>query len=344
MMITGPALFFAAYDLKSIDLAAFARNVLLQESQRAYVLIDGNGIVRDYNEPFLRLLDRASLPQAAPAAMGLPGEILTRLVNPVAGDESGVSIQLPHTTEPRYFDISTRPLREDDRGHRAYMVIWEDVTTRIRDYEQRQLVRQQELMLRDLHDGVGGIMAKIAVLADRTYHGDDPGARFHHIAGLAREGNAEIRTLMGSLERHELTWPDLIDEIRRYGRVIFPESAARFDIEVQGEPPSGSLHLLSAMSLYRACREALHNSSRHAAARQVQVWLSFAPEQCTIRIADDGRGLPENLEPGRGLSHIRRRVIELGGTVDIQGHAGVTIIMTLPLPLPDLMRQVEKTS
>ena len=337
-LITGPILFFAAYDLQSLDLVALARDALLQKSQRAYALIDAKGILRDCNEPFLRLLSRESLPRAAPALLGLPGEILARLENPVAGQETGVLIQLPHWTGPRYFDITTRPLREDDPERRAFMVIWEDVTTRIRDHEQRQLVRQQELMLRDLHDGVGGIMAKIAVLADTRNHSEQAPERFRHIAALAREGNAEIRTLMGSLERDELTWPDLVDEIRRYGRVLFPEATARFDLEVQGDPPPGSVPLLSAMSLYRACREALHNAARHAGATEINVLVNFTPAAVTLCVADNGTGFPQHLEPGRGLGHIRRRITELGGAVDILGWPGVSITMRMPLPLPDLLR------
>jgi signal transduction histidine kinase len=50
-----------------------------------------------------------------------------------------------------------------------------------------------------------------------------------------------------------------------------------------------------------------------------------------MRITDDGRGLPEPLVDGVGISAIRERAAELGGTVELTSDGGTTITTVMPL-------------
>jgi signal transduction histidine kinase len=50
-----------------------------------------------------------------------------------------------------------------------------------------------------------------------------------------------------------------------------------------------------------------------------------------MSIADDGRGLPEPLVDGVGISAIRERATELGGTVELISNGGTTITTVVPL-------------
>ncbi|MGA1530818.1 MAG: histidine kinase N-terminal 7TM domain-containing protein [Kiritimatiellia bacterium] len=341
--ITGPALFVAAFDLQTLDMVTRARDQLFDQSRKAYIMIDQGGLIQDFNDAFLRMLGRQELPIKKAWALGFPEPVWKRLENPVEGEESGAPVKLPHWEETRYFDITTQAMRDSSGEISAYVHIWEDVTRRIREHEEQKLVRQQELMLRDLHDGVGGIMAKVAMLADHASLADDLEAEknlLRQIIGLAREGNMEVRTLMGSIERNEVTWPDFLAEMRRYGEMLFDNAGIAYELDVQGTPPEGFLPLVSVMSLHRACRECLHNISRHAESTRVSVTADFDEADLTVTVVDNGRGLPKDLEPGRGLGHIRRRVKELGGTVTFESRNGVTVTMMIPLPLQDLLREV----
>lgn len=342
-VVTGPALFFAAFDLQTLDMVTRARDQLFDQTRKAYVMIDQLGRIQDFNEAFLAITGRKELPTKEAWALGFPEPLWKRLENPVEGEESGAPVKFPHWDDTRYFDITTRSIKDGSGEIIAYVHTWEDVTRRIREHEEQKLVRQQELMLRDLHDGVGGIMAKVAMLADQaTLAKEDgrDGSALRQITGLAREGNMEVRTLMGSIERREFTWPDFLAEMRRYGEILFNSAGIAYELEVQGEPSDDTfLPLVSAMSLQRACREALHNISRHAEATAVMFTMHFSEQELEITLKDNGRGLPANLEPGRGLGHIRRRIKELGGSVTIENREGVLVSMNIPLPLQDLLRE-----
>ena len=70
-------------------------------------------------------------------------------------------------------------------------------------------------------------------------------------------------------------------------------------------------------------QEALTNVVRHAEARTACVRLAVDPESLTVEITDDGRGLPPDLVAGVGLSSMRERAAEMGGTCAVQAaHRG----------------------
>ena len=71
------------------------------------------------------------------------------------------------------------------------------------------------------------------------------------------------------------------------------------------------------VAAYRIASEALTNVVRHAGAEHcdVRFELNGALE---IDIRDDGKGLPASTTPGVGLTSMRERAAELGGTLTVE--------------------------
>lgn len=76
------------------------------------------------------------------------------------------------------------------------------------------------------------------------------------------------------------------------------------------------------------------NVSRHAGAQHCSVRLSLADE-LDMEITDDGRGLPDTVRAGVGLTSMRERAEELGGTCITQAlpGGGTGVMVRLPLPI-----------
>jgi signal transduction histidine kinase len=77
--------------------------------------------------------------------------------------------------------------------------------------------------------------------------------------------------------------------------------------------------------LYRITQEALNNSLKHAAARQVTVRVNQTRERVELEVVDDGNGF--DLESiaglgGMGISSMRERAARLGGSLIIQSTPG----------------------
>ena len=58
--------------------------------------------------------------------------------------------------------------------------------------------------------------------------------------------------------------------------------------------------------VYRVVQEALHNASKHAAARQIRVTVRQETERLVVSVQDDGRGFEPKIERGLGLLGMER--------------------------------------
>ncbi len=87
------------------------------------------------------------------------------------------------------------------------------------------------------------------------------------------------------------------------------------------------------VAVYRIVQEALTNVLRHAQARACRVELSTGAT-LRLEITDDGTGLPEDRRTGVGLSSMRERAAELGGTCLVERSTvmgGTRVLATLPV-------------
>lgn len=106
----------------------------------------------------------------------------------------------------------------------------------------------------------------------------------------------------------------------------------------------------AAIALYRIVQESLNNASKYAEAKHISVSLACTPQQLTLTIRDDGRGLPPDFDAGsiaghHGLLGMEQRVLALGGTmlVDSAPGQGVSIRVEVPLTTSVLAPPEEAT-
>jgi signal transduction histidine kinase len=64
--------------------------------------------------------------------------------------------------------------------------------------------------------------------------------------------------------------------------------------------------------------------------------LSLLDGFLEIDVSDDGRGIPEGIQPGVGMSSMRERAEELGGTLIVRrlSGGGSQVLARLPLVRP----------
>ena len=213
-----------------------------------------------------------------------------------------------------------------------------------RSRERLVAAREEERrrLRRDLHDGLGAQLAGLTVQTGvlRGLIGRDPAAA----DALAGELRGELRTAIADIRRlvHGLR-PPALDELglvgaveRLAGTVGTEGNGPRITVVV----PTGLPALPAAVEVaaYRVVQEALTNVVRHAGAGACVVRLTVDPGSLTVEVTDDGRGLPgDELVPGVGLSSMRERAAEMGGTCTVEdGPAGgTTVLARLPLPEED---------
>jgi signal transduction histidine kinase len=112
------------------------------------------------------------------------------------------------------------------------------------------------------------------------------------------------------------------------------EAAGGVPIAVTGRVQRVSPHV--AAHVFRVASEAMTNALRHARPRHVSVELAAEPGGLRLRVADDGRGLPDELPAGStGLSSMQARARSLGGRLEVGpppgGADGTVVELSVPL-------------
>ena len=194
---------------------------------------------------------------------------------------------------------------------------------------------ERRRLRRDLHDGLGPTLAGVTLglHAAATRVGTDPGEVIRLLAGLetqVEQAVAEIRRLVYGLRPPALDEFGLIRAVKLH--------AAQFDgggdLTVSVDSPAEGLGQLPAaveVAAYRIATEALTNVARHSCATSARVRLC-RNQALEVEVVDDGRGLPEGHRAGVGLTAMRERAAELGGTLRIHsGPEGTRILACLPV-------------
>jgi len=230
------------------------------------------------------------------------------------------------------FTSSDRRLLEDlarQAGVAVHAVLLTADLQRSRERLVNAREEERRRLRRDLHDGLGPQLAAqtLKVGSARSLYPRDPAAADALLADLEVEMEAaltDVRRLVYNLRPPALDELGLAGAIReaaaQYGAWRTPnnsDKAERLDISVHAPELLLSLPAAVEVAAYRIAQEALTNVVRHAEARTCVIRLSLG-EAVELEISDDGVGLPEDRRAGVGLTSMRERAAELGGTCVIE--------------------------
>lgn len=204
----------------------------------------------------------------------------------------------------------------------------------IRDLEEKRHILEREKIVRDLHDVLGGITTNIRLLAEMakvTSSAEEVRHKLCTISDLSREGLAEIKGFMQSLDDRDLTWPALAAELRMCGRSLVEPHGFSFSMSAAIDGAGGRPASLLWLNLQRIYKEALTNVVKHSCGRNVSVALDAGPSHVSLSVRDDGNGIRQDASGGRGLQNMRRRAEEIGGSLDCFAENGTVIRVECPV-------------
>lgn len=194
--------------------------------------------------------------------------------------------------------------------------------------------RERQRVARDLHDGIGGLLAGIKI-------------------NLSRQSNMEKQQ---SLDGVILQIDHSVAELRRIARNMMPESLLRVGLQAALRDLCESLErdemriefqsygLGEAMpapvqaNIYRIVQEILSNAVRHSAATKIMVQCSQNENVFLIDVEDNGRGFdPATVNEGNGIgfSNIRNRVEYLKGKIEVKSAIGEGTSIHIELDLAE---------
>ena len=209
----------------------------------------------------------------------------------------------------------------------------------------RQIERERQRLGRELHTGVGQLLAAIRlqleVIATQLPNPAAPVQQsLDRIGSLAAEALDQVRGVSRRLHPPEWQRLKLEDAVRQLWDIS--GVAQRFAGTVDAPPLDSDPDPEVKTLIYRAAQEALSNIVRHAKATRVDLALSCANGQLRLAVHDDGVGFDParamagrpHISSGIGLRSIREQAADLGGKLLVRsGPVGTTLEVFVPVAL-----------
>jgi signal transduction histidine kinase len=199
--------------------------------------------------------------------------------------------------------------------------------------------REQRRIGHDLHDGLCQHLTATAmasqVLGQKLAARSLPeAADATELVRLIEDGITMTRDMAHGIAPLEMETEGLVTALRmlagNVGRMFKVTCTLECDAPPPIEDPATATHL------YRIAQEAVQNALRHGKPRQIVMSLSRVRERAQLSIEDDGTGLPEDWQTGRGLGTriMAHRALMIGGELAIEPNPTGGTFVTCSFPSP----------
>lgn len=200
--------------------------------------------------------------------------------------------------------------------------------------ERLVITREEERrrLRRELHDGLGPQLATLTIKAGAAQNliGSDPDEAaklLTEIKADSQKAIKEIRQVVDGLRPSALDQLGLGSALQEF-MAQHSNGLVQMTLHLPDRLPA--LSAASEVAAYRIITEAVTNVLRHAGAEHCQVRVTVNGH-LTLTIQDDGRGLPGDYRQGVGLTSMRERAEELGGSFAIESmEKGTLVTAVLP--------------
>ena len=199
--------------------------------------------------------------------------------------------------------------------------------------------QERARIARELHDTIAHAVSVMVLQVGAVRHQlseahQEHKSVLHDVEETGRTALTDMRHLLDAMrqagEGVDLAPPPGLDRLgallEEVGRAGLP---VRLRVAGERFPLPGSVDI----SAYRIVQEGLTNVLKHASATQAEVSLSYAPDQLSIEVRDNGRGAARASGSGHGLVGIRERVRLFDGEMTTSTLAGGGFLLRTRLAL-----------
>jgi signal transduction histidine kinase len=184
---------------------------------------------------------------------------------------------------------------------------------------------------REVHDAISQHLFGLRMIAAGMCRADPGNQQARAIERISEEALRDMQALLTELRPASLDGAGLAPALQE----ICAAYHDRLGVTVDASLDDVTLPAPVEHALLRITQEACTNAVRHGNARRLAVSMTRQDGHVELAVRDTGTGFdPAAPHAGSGLTHIRDRVSELGGTVDIDSTPGRGAALTVRLPVP----------
>jgi signal transduction histidine kinase len=205
------------------------------------------------------------------------------------------------------------------------------LTADLRQSRQQLVTAREEerrRLRRDLHDGLGPTLAGATLRIDiaRNLLLSNPGEAdtvLVETKGQIQDTIGEIRHIVYELRPPALDEMGLEKAVRAF---VDQQKTDGLRITIADTDGLSALPAAVEVAAYRIALEGITNVIRHAHASKAEIRFTNEGGYLTLEITDNGKGLPEPITIGIGITSMRERAEELGGRLKLIPHSPGTLL------------------
>jgi len=205
-------------------------------------------------------------------------------------------------------------------------------------YRVRRLLELERVRTRiatDLHDDIGSSLSQIAILSEvvrQRVGGREESVR--EPLSQITDASSELMDTMGdivwAIDPRKDHLSDLTQRMRRFCSDVFTARHIAFEFHAPEAARDIELGADVRRQVFLIFKESVHNIVRHSSCTCAAVTFSASREHISLRITDNGTGFDTTRQwDGHGLSSMRKRTQELGGTLQVVSKDAEGTIVTL---------------
>lgn len=183
---------------------------------------------------------------------------------------------------------------------------------------------------REVHDAISQHLFALRMIAAGMRKADPGNQEVRAIERISEEALRDMQTLLTELRPASLDGAGLAPALRE----ICAAYRDRLGVIIDTSLDDVTIPAPVEHALLRIAQEACSNAVRHGSAGRLAVSVTRQNGHVELAVRDTGSGFdPAVPHAGSGLSNIRDRVAELGGTVDIDSAPGRGAALTVRVPV-----------
>jgi signal transduction histidine kinase len=197
----------------------------------------------------------------------------------------------------------------------------------VRLKHQRALEQERLRIAHDIHDDLGARVTQISLLSAMAQENpafpDKARADFDKVSKMSRELVSALYETVWAVNPENDNLEALGNYLCQMVKQLCEPTMLRCRFHVLDLPPDVQVSSQTRHNISLAVKEAVHNLIKHAKASGVTVRMAFAAGILEVSIHDDGSGFqPAESIPGNGLSNMKQRLQNIGGSCLVESRPG----------------------
>ena len=200
---------------------------------------------------------------------------------------------------------------------------------------QHAIEQERNRIAADMHDDLGAGLTKIKYLTDHILEKVDAGETAQPELQKLKGFSSELVESMGEIiwaasEKNNLL-SNTLYYLRSYAVSYCEENNMDCHFQIPGTFKEMVVTGNFRRNIFLLLKEGLHNIVKHAGAKTVALKVTVT-DKLQLFIKDDGKGFSETdrLSRGNGVINMKKRVLELNGSIRFENVNGTAIIIDLP--------------